>query len=102
MICQAQIIQWSLQIARVSLKSISLQPLLEYIYLEDRRQACLEVATNKGVTISYHTKKVIKRNRRPAKAPEKCATLLPRGKKAIGLRVSVKYYVDDSQSATKW
>jgi len=44
---------------------------------------------------------VIKRNRRPAKAPEKRATLLPRGKKAIGLRVSVKYYVDDSQSGTK-
>jgi len=83
-------------------KSVSLQPLVEHIYLEDRRQACLEVATNKDVTISYRTKKVIMCNRRLAKAPEKRTTLLPRGKKAIGLRVSVEYYVDDSQSTAKW
>ena len=83
-------------------KSVSLRPLVEHIYLEDRRQACLEVATSRGVTISYRTKKVIKRNRRPAKAPEKRTALLPRGKKAIGLRVSVEYYVDESQSTTKW
>jgi len=83
-------------------KSISLKPLLEHIYLEDRRHACLEVATNKGVTISYRTKKTIKRGRRASKAPEKSTALVPRGKKAIGLRVSVEFYNDDSRSSTSW
>ena len=34
-------------------KSVSLRPLIEHIYLEDRRQATLQVATNAGITISY-------------------------------------------------
>ena len=83
-------------------KSVSLKPLVEHIYLEDRRQACLEVATNKGVTISYRTKKSLRRIKRAAKASEKRTALIPRGKKAIGLRVSIKYYSDDSRSTTTW
>ena len=59
------------------------------------------MATNKGVTI-YRTKKTIKRDRHASKAPEKSTTLVPRGKKAIGLRISVEFYNDDSRSSTSW
>ena len=71
-----------------NVKSVSLRPLIEHIYLEDRRQATLQVATNAGVTISYAVKKR-RRIRRPPKAPEKRSALgipvVPTGKKAIGL-----------------
>ena len=44
--------------------------------------------------------------RHPPKALERRSTLgipvVPRGKKAIGLRLSVEYYEDDSQTTTKW
>ena len=36
-----------------NVKSVSLKPLLEHFYLEDRRQAALQVAAEAGVTISY-------------------------------------------------
>jgi len=68
----------------VNTKSVSLKPLIEHIYLEDRRHACLEVATHRGVTISYRTKKSMRRVRHAPKAPEKSTALVPRGKKAIG------------------
>ena len=88
-----------------NVKSVSLKPLIEHIYLEDRRQATLQVATNVGITISYAVKKQ-RRIRRPPKAPERRSALgipvVPTGKKAIGLRLSVEYYEDDSQIATKW
>ena len=88
-----------------NVKSVSLKPLIEHIYLEDRRQATLQVATNVGITISYAVKKR-RRIRRPPKAPERRSALgipvVPTGKKAIELRLSVEYYEDDSQTATKW
>ena len=51
-----------------NVKSVSLKPLLEQFYLEDRRQAALQVAAEAGVTISYWTKK--QRTRHPSKTPE--------------------------------
>jgi len=84
-----------------NLKSVSLRPLVEHFYLEDRRQAVLQIASEAGVTISYKTKRQ-KRNRRPPKAPESRNALgVPSGKKAVGLRVAVEYYTDDQQS-TRW
>ena len=63
------------------------------------RQPYVQVATNAGVTISYAVKKR-RRVRRPPKAPERRSTLgipvVPRGKKAIGLRLSVEYYEDNT------
>ena len=51
-------------------KLVSLKPLVEHVYLEDRRQAVLEVATAANITISYQVKSR-KRARRPLKPPEK-------------------------------
>ena len=69
------------------------------------RQPYVQVATNAGVTISYAVKKC-RRVRRPPKAPERRSTLgipvVPHGKKAIGSRLSVEYYEDNSQTTTKW
>ena len=44
--------------------AISLKPLVEHIYLEDRKQAVLQVATEKGVSISYRVTKSPRRTRR--------------------------------------
>ena len=83
-------------------KLVSLKPLIEHIYLEDRRHAALQVATQKGVTISYIKNR--KRARRPAKAPEKRSALgmreLPLGKKAIDLRLSIEFFDDETRSST--
>ena len=57
-----------------NVKSVSLRPLIEHIYLEDRRQATLQVAANIGITISYAVKKH-RRIRHPPKAPEKRSAL---------------------------
>lgn len=85
---------------------MSLKPLVEHIYLEDRRQAVLQnlIATEKGVSISYRVTKSHRRTRRTPKAPEKKAALtpLPSGKRAVGLRVSVEFYNDDSRKSTTW
>ena len=85
-------------------KSVSLKPLVEHMYLEDRRQAVLQVATEKGVSISYRVTKSHRRTRRAPKAPEKRAALTPlsSGKRAVGLRVSVEFYNDDSRTSTTW
>ena len=40
-----------------NLKSVSLKPLVEHLYLEDRRQAVLQIASEVGITISYKRKK---------------------------------------------
>ena len=83
------------------MKSVSLKPLVLHFYLEDRRQAVLQIASEVGITISYKTKKQ-KRNRRPPKAPESRTALgVPSGKKAVGLRVAVEYYNSDDQQ-TRW
>ena len=39
-----------------NVKSVSLKPLVEHFYLEDRRQAILQLAKTANITISYHTK----------------------------------------------
>ena len=39
------------------LKSISLRPLIEHFYSEDKRHAIMQVASDSKVTISYHVKK---------------------------------------------
>ena len=87
-----------------NVKSVSLRPLIEHFYLEDRRQAVLQIASEAGVTISYSTKKC-RKNRRPPKAPESRSALdinkVPSGKKAVGLRVAVEYFLDDQQT-TRW
>ena len=83
-----------------NVKSVSLKPLLEHFYLEDRRQAALQVAAEAGVTISYSTKRQ-RRTRRPPKAPESRLAIVPSGKKAVGLRVSIEFYENDQQT-TRW
>lgn len=82
-----------------NVKSVSLKPLLEHFYLEDHQQAALQIAAEAGVTISYSTKKR-RRTRRPPKAPESRQAMVPSGKKAIGLRVSIEYY--ESDQTTGW
>lgn len=85
-----------------NVKSVSLKPLVEHIYLEDRRHAILEVATSRNVTIEYQTK-VRRRRHRPPKPPEKLNQLcssIPSGKRAIGTRVGVEFYTDDLKSTT--
>ena len=91
------------------MKSVSLKPLVEHIYLEDRRQAILQVATSANVTITYQ-KKSKQRARRPAKPPERRSSFqsssrsgsIPTGKRAIGTRVSVEFYLDEDQRTTRW
>jgi len=39
-----------------NVRSVSLKPLVEHIYLEDRRHAILQVATSKNITISSDKK----------------------------------------------
>ena len=67
-------------------KSVSLKPLVEHIYLEDRRQAILQVATNANVTISYNPKKR-KRNyqSRKFKRSKSVTSNVPVGKKSSGI-----------------
>ena len=62
------------------------------------------MATENGVTISYRVTKCHRRTRRAPKAPEKRAALtpLPSGRRAVGLRVSVEFYNDDSRTSTTW
>ena len=86
----------------VNVKAVSLKPLIEHFYLEDKRQAIQQVASKANVTISYHVKKQ-KRSRRPPKAPEKVGQLkIPAGKKAIGTRLGVEFYEDESKQNTIW
>ena len=89
-----------------NVKQVSLKPLIEHLYLEDKRQAILQVASEANITISHHTKK---RERKRGgsqfkKPPEKRSLLLvvPTGKSAVGTRVSVEFYCNDSQTTTTW
>ena len=86
-----------------NMKLVSLKPLIEHMYLEDRRQAILEMAVNANITISYNTKKKQRCNR-PSKPPrpEKQSSSVPTGKRAVGARVSVEFYNDDMHKATTW
>ena len=84
-----------------NVKSVSLKPLLEHFYfVEDCRQAALQVAAEAGVTISYWTKKQ-RRTRRPSKTPESRLAIVPSGKKSVGLTVSIEFYEND-QETTHW
>ena len=82
-------------------KAVSLKPLIEHFYLEDKRHAILQVACNSNVTRSHHTKR--ERSRRLPRAPEKAIQLaISTGKRAIGMRLSVELYTDESkQMGTK-
>ena len=40
-----------------NVKAVSLKPLIEHFYLEDKRQAIQQVASKANATISYHVKK---------------------------------------------
>jgi len=87
------------------MKSVSLKPLVEQFYLEDRRQAILQLATTANITISYHTEK--KRRRHwPAKPPEKQSQLYTNsilsGKKAIWTHVFVEFYTNKGCKKTTW
>jgi len=82
-----------------NVKSVSLKPLLEHFYLEDHRQAVLQVAAEAGVTILYSTKRQ-RRARRLPKAPESRAANIPNGKKAVGLRLSIEFYESSDQLTT--
>ena len=53
-----------------NVKSVSLKPLVEHMYLEDRKHAILEIATSRNITIEFQTK-VIRRHLQPSKPPEK-------------------------------
>ena len=85
-----------------NIKSVSLKPLVEHIYLEDRRHACLEVTTNKGVTISYieqqsHLGMPDMQERHHA---QPCYL---EERKQLGYRLaSVEYYSNESRSSTTW
>ena len=60
-----------------NVKSVSLHPLIEYFYLEDKRHAIMQVACDANVTISYHAKQRRRSvHQRPPKAPEKAAQLI--------------------------
>ena len=91
-------------------KLVSLKPLVEHIYFEDRRQAILEVASATHITITYRVKSR-RRTRRPPKPPERRSALsskskhskdIPTGKRAIGTRVSVEFYNDSDCVSTTW
>ena len=87
-------------------KSVSLKPLIEHFYLEDRRIAVMQLAAAANITVSYQINQR-KRKRRPAKPPEKKSSLcqVPKGSKAIGIRVNVEFYEDEEEEGcqtTKW
>ena len=86
-------------------KLISLKPLVEHIYLEDKRQAILQLATEANVTISYQAKPRQKKFK-PSKPSEKHSLLqikkIPNGSRAIGTRITVEFYDDDSHTSTTW
>ena len=45
-----------------NVKSVSLKPLVEHMYLEDRRHAILEVATSRNITFEYQTKVTLEKS----------------------------------------
>jgi len=53
-----------------TVKAVSLKPLIEHFYLENKRQAIQQVACKANITISHHVNKQ-KRSRIPPKVPEK-------------------------------
>ena len=80
-------------------KLISLKPLVEHIYLEDKCQAILQLPTEVNGAISYQAK-LRQRMFKPSKPPEKHSLLhikkIPNGSGVIGTQVSVKFCDDDN------
>ena len=72
------------------------------MYLEDRRQAILQVATNANITISYNPKTHKRNYRRKTKRSKLVASNVPLGKRAVGLHVSMEFFDDDSEETTTW
>ena len=72
-----------------NVKLVSLKPLVEHIYLEDKRHAVLQLTSQ---LISYEIAKTQKRSRRLPKPLEKQSSLMTglNGKQAIGTRLSVE------------
>ena len=73
-----------------------LKPLVEHMYLEDRRQAILQVATNANITISYNPKMHKRNYRCKTKLSKLVTSNVPVGKRAVGLRVSMEFFDDDT------
>ena len=73
--------------------------------MEDKCQAILQLETEGNVIISYQVKPRQKKFK-PSKPPEKHSLLqikkIPNGNKAIGTRVSIEFYDDDSHTTTMW
>ena len=59
----------NLQSVPENVKSVSLRPLIEHFYLEDKRRAIMQVVCDANVTISYHAKQRRSVHRRPPKTP---------------------------------
>ena len=57
------------RVSHSNAKLVSLKPLIEHFYLEDKRQAILQLASLENVTVSYQVANR-KRSRRPPKPPE--------------------------------
>jgi len=67
-------------------KTVSLKPLVEHIYLEDRRQAILEVAVNANVVISYSSNKRKRKYRSRKISKHSSLGDVPVGKRAVVYR----------------
>ena len=69
--------------------------------MEDKCQAILQFATEGNVTISYQVKPRQKKFK-PDKASLLQIKKIPNGSKAIGTRVSIEFYDDNSHTTTTW
>ena len=78
---------------------------MEHFYLEDCRQAVLQIASEAGVTISYSMKK--QRKIRDIPKPQKvnlhwALIKYLQEKSCRTSDIAVEYYLDDQQTATHW
>ena len=95
-------------------EKIALRPLLEHMYVEDKRQPMRIIAVRKNVTLQYRknqrTRKVGKRVKTSqTKPPETRRALgrfkVPVGNSTAGRRVAIEYEeknADDPNATTKW
>ena len=88
-----------------NVKSVSLRPLVEHFYLEDRQQIVLQIGSE-GWSDNFILYKETKETRRHPKAPESKVALginkVPSGTKVVGLRVAVEYFLNDQHTASCW
>ena len=93
-----------------NVKSISLRVdhwLNTCIYMEDRRNAIMQVATGANITITYNTRE--KKNLQTSKTLRKAIIIAWKhsqqysySKKAIGAHASVEFYNDPEHKSTRW